>query len=1514
MNEPEDDQSLDELITQIRQRLVRCVADRDIELLLTTDAESDIAALATKTLKRQPDGEILLFGPAVPILVDYYLLVYRFAGPDRVSDPRAAAFWLTLAPQTQPAGNVKHLDDAVAGLNLYMAIADANAGMEALQAFNHSGDTTLLDVAVDRLTASVEATSETHAEKLSWMSSLASALSRRFDAGGNLADLVQASELRRTVIAACPKDHPQLAFLQSMLAAGLITLAGRTTDPKDIDDAINAARWAATHTPAGHEYRALRLARLGEAYVLLFRYAKDSAALRQAITTLTESVHAAVSDADTLSYLGKLVSTYDQLVVAGGGVAALNEKVALLQGLREREDIEATKVQSYLGNAYYQRYEATSDKSDLEQSLQAYRRVVEQRGDDGIALSNLSNALREHASRSGDRVDLDDAIDVARRAVAALDGAEHDDAMARRNLAVSLIARYELTDDHADLDSALVEARTAVQHMSNDDPQAFVVLSTLGAALATNYEATRQPDDLDEAIRWIRAALDVAAPGTPGMAAILGNASDMMGDRFDHHGEQADLDACVLLAAEAVDAADDNHVFHWRSLKKYGKALERRYRVHRDSADLSRAVEALRQSATLAPVETGDAAREVARRCRLLAAANHEHAMRAAAVADAWTAVTGLNPSDPRHASPLHNLLLSILSLARQYREAPSSVSALSEDMLTSPVRKGQLSGLQPLCHRVSQLPQGFPPLAELDDLITQVRMDPEHSDSVAWRLRCLAVAHELRSQLSGDDADLSQAVARHQEALAAGRDGPDNRFADLVDLANALLYRFGVMEDPSDLNTAVRLYREAVNLATDRFTRVDVLMALARAFEITAARSGEPADHDELMRLYERLLAEPAVNRGEVLAKLLTGRINAHQQGDDITALEAAMRQCEDADLAVRPGRFNAIIGLFTTALRLRYWARADHADVQRSITLYTECLAEAQTDDDRAEMLAGLGISLRMRFNDSGDEDDLDAAVQAHREADALKDLNPEFRIHVKMALSNSLQYKAALLDDRAALEDAIVIARECANTTSRGSSIHTELATILSSALMKRFSYSRRLADLDEAVALIHELTAEANTHADRGLHFALLGDGYYQRYEVTVDDHDLDTAIGAFRASLEALPPESPRRSRNTGVLGDVLYERFMKHRNQADLDAAVELWREGATMVMSTAYHRVLGALSWGRVAMAANDHHEAARAYDLVGELMPQTVSLRLSARLRREHLGRLGGAASEAAAVMLAAGRQEDGVEMLEQTRSVLWNQLLNLRTELPGTGTREQELAARMVEVRQLLDTPFSSNRADIMLTKPDHTAELTRRGRSRRMSAELLEDVGHLDQAIADLHEAVEAYRVLNHETGDAYLWELADALRYRAWLQMMSDQRSVASRSAHEAVSILRRLTEDNRAEFALSLASALHIYAFVGEIQDGDDILAASREATALYEAAAHIDGAARTLATSSEILRKRSRDLANAGRWSEALETSAESIDSVQLANELIPDVYEKVLQTRLTEHVDLSEKIRDAR
>jgi len=174
-------------------------------------------------------------------------------------------------------------------------------------------------------------------------------------------------------------------------------------------------------------------------------------------------------------------------------------------------------------------------------------------------------------------------------------------------------------------------------------------------------------------------------------------------------------------------------------------------------------------------------------------------------------------------------------------------------------------------------------------------------------------------------------------------------------------------------------------------------------------------------------------------------------------------------------------------------------------------------------------------------------------------------------------------------------------------------------------------------------------------------------------------------------VDRTPPDHPDLAGYLSNLGSFLLTRFKQAGETADLDEAIGCWRRASREPTATPHVRLAAASKgWGDAAADAGRTAEAADGYAAAAGLLPTVAWHGLDRATREEWLAQWTGLAAEAATCAVLDARPGLAVELLEQSRSVLWTQALNLRSDLALLAETHPGLAKRLNDIRVILDRP--------------------------------------------------------------------------------------------------------------------------------------------------------------------------------------------------------------------------------
>ena len=288
-----------------------------------------------------------------------------------------------------------------------------------------------------------------------------------------------------------------------------------------------------------------------------------------------------------------------------------------------------------------------------------------------------------------------------------------------------------------------------------------------------------------------------------------------------------------------------------------------------------------------------------------------------------------------------------------------------------------------------------------------------------------------------------------------------------------------------------------------------------------------------------------------------------------------------------------------------------------------------------------ANLAILLRMRFELSGELDDIDRSIDLLTEIAPVVD-DPS--IHSSLALAYLHRHVANL--DPADL----TLATHAARASHAGADPHADsypkILINLAAVLQARFTNSGDRADLAEAIQhleLATELSPDGNDHEVMRIKLATALTTRGTPDDLARADNLLRSVRGVNRQLAE------------WELAGATADDRL-----------AVALYRETALVPTHDFRTRLTAAYFWGLRSVGLGDITDATRAFDVaLTELLPNFAWLGLARRSTETRLREIPSLACNAAWAEIRAGRPQTALVRLEQGRGVLLSQALHLRFE---------------------------------------------------------------------------------------------------------------------------------------------------------------------------------------------------------------------------------------------------------
>ena len=705
---------------------------------------------------------------------------------------------------------------------------------------------------------------------------------------------------------------------------------------------------------------------------------------------------------------------------------------------------------------------------------------------------------------------------------------------------------------------------------------------------------------------------------------------------------------------------------------------------------------------------------------------------------------------DPLRPSALASLGAALSTRARRLGKEIDLVESVDlAREAVSRTRPGHADLGRRLANQADALLARFQLIGERTDLDEAVevgrhaiRETPPDHPMLARRLTNLAGALVARFEAAGDEADLAAAVDAAHTASIAIQAGVHDHAVALSALGDVLLSRFDRYGDSTDLSAAVDAFHDAATAVHPhhplRFAFLCNLGAAQwRHFENTAqsqalddaitnlraACAGLTQDHPHHVMCMENLgnalhskfertgrledledaidvLTQGAQStpvghpdRPIHLSNLAIARQSRYERLNDVRDADSALGDLEEAVALTpwpQPNRATYLANL-AGALKVRSHATGSDDDLDRAVQAFREAVAITPFNlPERATFLAGLGSVLSVRFRRHGEQLDVDAAVDAARQAVASRPAHPDVAGH-QANLSIALRDRFHRTHDREDIRGAVTAAQAAVDATPVD---HPDLATYLtnlSNAFRSRFDNGGPRSDLAAAIhAAETALVATPLNHPYRPARLSNLGTALRQRHEDSGERGDLDTAVSRLREAVATIPPDHPDRGGILHNLGRALRALHTLTGDKAHADEAIACDREASELVTAPREVRLAAARAWGKLARDTGDARSAADGYTAAVTLLPLVAWHGLQRKTREVHLVDNAGLATEAAVAVLEAGDLPRAVELLEHSRSVLWTQALNLRSDLTRLAEKAPDLAAHLDRVRDELRWP--------------------------------------------------------------------------------------------------------------------------------------------------------------------------------------------------------------------------------
>ena len=361
---------------------------------------------------------------------------------------------------------------------------------------------------------------------------------------------------------------------------------------------------------------------------------------------------------------------------------------------------------------------------------------------------------------------------------------------------------------------------------------------------------------------------------------------------------------------------------------------------------------------------------------------------------------------------------------------------------------------------------------------------------------------------------------------------------------------------------------------------------------------------------------------------------------------------------------------------------------DLDNSIACYEFGLQHMsdEQNNNEAHHFAQAGSAFHARFKRLGRTTDLERSLALHEQAAGMTQPS-----HVKadrqVSYAQALYSAYDLHHEITYLEKGIRVAREAVESTNKQHPRRISMMNTLGMLLRVYSVATSNLDDLNEAVQILkHETHMTPSDHPEFKVATIELGHAFLARFQWKGDLHDILKAIAEFKDALLLTSKDDLSRPALLNDLGDALIAHYRATQEHSAISSAIEYYSEGATSGLGAPATRLSSAMKWANTLHTLGS--SSLIAYEHALGLLSQVAWMGLPMTDRYAQIIPYNDLVCNAAAVAIKEGQYNQALEWLEQGRSIVWGQILQLRSAVDELTLEDPELAQKFVEVSKELE----------------------------------------------------------------------------------------------------------------------------------------------------------------------------------------------------------------------------------
>ncbi|KAJ7213420.1 TPR-like protein [Mycena pura] len=576
------------------------------------------------------------------------------------------------------------------------------------------------------------------------------------------------------------------------------------------------------------------------------------------------------------------------------------------------------------------------------------------------------------------------------------------------------------------------------------------------------------------------------------------------------------------------------------------------------------------------------------------------------------------------------------------------------------------------------------------------VKLSPDGYPDKPSFLNSLGSSHSRRFERLGDLNDINKSVLMFEDAVKLTPDGHPVKPSRLSNLGTSLFRRFERLGDLSDINRSVLMVEDAVKLTPDGHPeKPSFLNSLGSSLSCRFKQLGNLNDINKSVLMFEdavKLTPDGRPNKPSRLINLGNALSSRFQRLGDLSDINKSVLMFGDAVKLTPDGHpvKPSMLSNFGSSLFRRFEGLGDLNDINRSVVIVED--AVKLTPDghpDKPSFLDTLGNSLLARFERIGDLNDINKSISMQEAAVKLTPNDHPNKPSLLNNLGNSLSRRFERLGDLSDINKSVLMVEDAVKLTPDGHPDKPSFLNSLGSSLFHRFEQLGDLNDINKSVLLKEDaVKLTPDGHHDKPSLLHNLGTSLLHRFKQLGDLSDINTSVLMFVNAVKLTPDGHPAKPASLTNLGISLSHRFEQLYDPQDSQELLCAYSSAACSTTGPAKIRFIAAKRWAKHAHIHQDS-SMVHAYTTAIGLLPELAWLGLSITDRHHLLSQAGQVVRDAASAAIAVRNCQKAVEWLDQGRSVIWGQILRLRTPVDELRKSHPDLADELVSLSILLET---------------------------------------------------------------------------------------------------------------------------------------------------------------------------------------------------------------------------------